>query len=109
MWLQAPEDDDPTLHMVSGPSSSVPPSMRPSPTPSQIELSKVRRREASRSLLPCCLASEDLDLESLRCWQPYIQLFVDWAEDIHARSSTQQYWAYSPHAHCTAGKASIRV
>ena len=42
LWLQAPEDDDPTAHMVSGPSSSVPPSMRPSPTPSQIELSKVR-------------------------------------------------------------------
>ncbi|CAK0757076.1 hypothetical protein CVIRNUC_002510 [Coccomyxa viridis] len=38
---KAPEDDDPTAHMVSGPSSSVPPSMRPSPTPSQIELSKL--------------------------------------------------------------------
>lgn len=39
--MQAPEDD-PTAHIVSGPSSSVPPSARPSPTPSQIELSKVQ-------------------------------------------------------------------
>ena len=40
--MQAPEDDDPTAAMVQGPSSSLPPSTRPSPTPSQIELGKVR-------------------------------------------------------------------
>lgn len=40
--VQAPEDDDPTAHIVQGPSSSLPPSVRPSPTSSQIELSKVR-------------------------------------------------------------------
>ncbi|CAL5227266.1 g10197 [Coccomyxa viridis] len=38
---KAPEDDDHTTQMVQGPSSSLPPSVRPSPTPSQIELSKL--------------------------------------------------------------------
>ena len=72
--LQAPEDDDPTAHMVSGPSSSVPPSMRPSPTPSQIELSKVRCLAAGRSLQPCCLACESRP-GNQRCRQPYMRVF----------------------------------